>query len=74
MNRQGTASTKELVVGRSRQCDMVLDYRWDDHYGKLMCILVGDATVRVARRVLTDQKKSAQRPKTQITCLKCRRF
>lgn len=27
MNRGGTASTKELVVGRSRQCDMVLDYR-----------------------------------------------
>lgn len=29
MNRGGTASTKELVVGRSRQCDMVLDYRYD---------------------------------------------
>ena len=28
MNRGGTASTKELVVGRSRQCDMVLDYRY----------------------------------------------
>lgn len=27
MNRAGTASNKELVVGRSRQCDMVLDYR-----------------------------------------------
>ncbi|CAM9290338.1 unnamed protein product [Choristocarpus tenellus] len=27
MNRTGTASTKDLVVGRSRQCDMVLDYR-----------------------------------------------
>ncbi|CAM9133877.1 unnamed protein product [Discosporangium mesarthrocarpum] len=27
MNRTGTASAKELVVGRSRQCDMVLDYR-----------------------------------------------
>lgn len=36
MNRGGTASTKELVVGRSRQCDMVLDYRYVedfDHIG-----------------------------------------
>lgn len=36
MNRGGTASTKELVVGRSRQCDMVLDYRYD---GLLCCKL-----------------------------------
>ncbi|CAM9538837.1 unnamed protein product, partial [Chrysoparadoxa australica] len=27
INRSGTSSTRGLVVGRSRQCDMVLDYR-----------------------------------------------
>lgn len=32
MNRGGTASTKELVVGRSRQCDMVLDYRYVEEF------------------------------------------
>lgn len=36
MNRGGTASTKELVVGRSRQCDMVLDYRCVQDFDKLV--------------------------------------
>jgi hypothetical protein len=27
VNRNGTGSTRSLIIGRSRQCDMVLDYR-----------------------------------------------